>query len=98
MELNGEYRFDKLGDYQQPMLDALSRALPGAAADYAPLPNGGILLLVTWPGFEGRDESARENLVRDSIMASLKIDSFKYISGIKCWTPSEADEIKATTH
>lgn len=87
-------KVDKLGKMQQPILDAVSRALPGAAPAYAVLPFGNVALIVIWPGFENRDEPARENLVRDALLASLRINVSDYISGIHCWTPREADDIE----
>lgn len=82
-------KFGVLGKYQQPILDAISTALPGAAARYAPMPFGKVLLVVTYPGFENSDESVREHLVRNSIIASLRINPSEYLCGIHCWTPSE---------
>jgi hypothetical protein len=87
--------FDKLGPYQQPILAAVCKGLPGSAPDYAPMPNGNIALVVTWPGFEGRDDAERERLVSDTIVAAVRISPSDYISSIHCWTPREAEEIKA---
>ena len=67
-------RYTVLGQYQRPILDTISKALPRAAAGYAPMPNGRVLLVVVFPGFENRNESDREQLVRNSIIASLKIN------------------------
>jgi hypothetical protein len=88
------HKFDVLGTFQLPILDAIAKALPGADARYAPMPFGKVVLVVTYPGFENRDESQRKRLVRDSIIASLRINPSEYLSGIHCWTPTEESAIK----
>jgi hypothetical protein len=87
-------KYAVLGEYQQPILDAISKALPGAKAGYAPMPNGKVLLVVVYAGFETRNGSEREQLVRDFIIANLKINPQDCIAGIYCWTPREEREIK----
>jgi hypothetical protein len=87
-------KYAVLKQFQQPILDAVSKALPGAHAGYAPMPDGKVLLVVVYAGFETRSESEREQLVRDFIMAHVKINSQDYIAGIRCWTPREEREIK----
>jgi hypothetical protein len=87
-------KYAVLRQYQQPILDAINKALPGAAAVYAPMPSGKVLLVVVYAGFETRNESEREELVRNSIIASLQINPQDYIAGFHCWTPREEREIK----
>jgi hypothetical protein len=94
MHFEGKWTFSKLGKYQELILDAISKALPGAAPDYAALPNGNVALIVIFTGFENRSEADREQLVRNSIIGSLQINPDDYISGFKCWTPREEAEIK----
>jgi hypothetical protein len=93
-ESSSSAKYDILGRYQQKILDAVSKALPGAAAAYAPLPFGKVALVVVFKDFENRSEADREQLVRNSIIGSLKINPDEYISGFRCWTPREESEIK----
>lgn len=94
IKFSSSQKYDILGRYQQQILDAISKALPGAAADYAPVPFGKVALIVTWPEFGSRDESARKTLVETAILASLRINPDDYLAGIHCWTPREAELIK----
>jgi hypothetical protein len=80
-------RYDALGRYQQPILDAVSKSLPGAASHYAPLPQGKPALVVVWPGFENRNDGDRKRLVQDSILAALLMGLTDYVAGIHCFTP-----------
>ncbi len=84
-------KYDALGPYQQQILDAVSKSLPGAASHYAPLPQGKPALVVVWPGFENRDDGDRKRLVQDSILASLHIGLTDFVAGIHCFTPKEYD-------
>jgi hypothetical protein len=93
MDNEGKYTFSGLGKYQELIPDAISKALPGAAASWAPIPSGNAALIVVFHGFENRDESEREHLVGDSIIASLKINPDDYVSAFECWTPREDAEI-----
>src|ERR1700729_805326 len=83
----------KLGGRYPSILGAVSKSLPGAAAQYAPLPSGKPALFVIWPGFENREKGERRRLVRDAILAALRISAFDYLAGIQCFTPREFEEL-----
>jgi hypothetical protein len=85
-------KFDSLGRYQKPILDAVSRSLPGAASHYIPLPMGKASLLVIWNGFENRDDDGRKSLVKTAVLASLQIPLESFVAGIQCFTPPEFEK------
>lgn len=58
---------DALCTFQQPILEAVTAKFSGASADYAPLPNGAVALVVVWDGFLLQDEEQRKNAVLHSI-------------------------------
>lgn len=86
-------KFDILGRYQEPIREAVSKALEGAAVDYAPLPFGKVALVVVSPMFKSRSEDERRQLVVTSIIASLRINPDDYLAGILCWTPDEQKHV-----
>ncbi|HEY1680232.1 MAG TPA: hypothetical protein VGF98_01130 [Candidatus Tumulicola sp.] len=85
-------KFDSLGKYQKPILDAVSRSLPGAASHYIPLPMGKASLLVIWNGFENRDDDGRKSLVKTAVLASLQIPLDSFVASVICFTPAEFDK------
>jgi hypothetical protein len=80
---------DSLGEWAEPIKEALKTALAGSKPSYAPLPMGGAALYVSWPGFDDRDQTEREEMVRSAI-ATLGDEAPKRIKMIVALTPEEA--------
>lgn len=89
-------KFKSLGALQQPILHSVTRGLPGTAAHYLPRPvDKAVLaaLVVISPLFENRGKLERERLVRDSIIAALRVTPSQYLTEIQCFTPAEFEKI-----
>jgi hypothetical protein len=83
-------KFDVLGKWQQPIIEAVKEALPGSEPGYTALPQGRAGLIVYWKGFKGRDVPERQEMVRNAV-GSLGPEVAKKISLILALTREEAD-------
>jgi hypothetical protein len=87
---------DSLGEWAEPIKEAIKTALAGSKPSYAPLPMGGAALYVSWPGFDDRDQTERQEMVRSAV-ATLGDEAPNRIKMIVALTPEEARGLGASS-
>ena len=89
MKIDKAIKIRALGKWQQPILEAVKKGLPGSKVGYKVLPAGRAGLIVYWNGFDRHDIPDRQKTVRD-VMKTLGPDVAKLVPLIVALTPEEA--------
>ena len=88
-------KYDRLGKWQDPILEAVHRAIPDAKATFVPLPQGNVGLWVTSAAFDSLKEPDREARVR-AIVSSLGAGVVNLLSSFHLYTPAEVTKMDRT--
>lgn len=87
VKFSATVKFDRLGKWQEPIVEAIHRAMPGAKT-YCALPQGNVGLWITSSAFENLQECQREERVRE-IISSLGRGVVDLLSSFHLYTPEE---------